>query len=296
MMRRVAAVAALVVFSVLAGTGVSHAVWNATVTAGAAASSTSASVAVTTSGLAASYTSSSATGAVIGEMGLANTGGAPLTLALAATSTNPALSGAISVRFWARSAGTCGTAVPSTGVTTGTLAALPALPASSASLAAGASSVVCVATAFTGSASASAGQTTTATLTLTGAVGANWRPTASATVTQSVASATASVPAFTCTDGVGLVSISWPNTATANTGTVYRSKVNGAYPAGLADRSFYYHEFSNQGLQGTGLPSVAGSYPWLIEETTNGVTKTAYAGTVKVIFYAPYNAYVIQCG
>jgi len=290
---RFAALLGVVVFLVLAGTGTGYAYWTASSTVTANAGATNAAVTVAgNAGLTTTYTTTS-TGPVIAQLTLGNTGGAPLTLAVSGTNTNAALSGQIALRLWLRSGASCGTTIPGSGVTVGTLAAPPSLPAGATTAAAGASVFVCAATTFTGTFASYAGQTTTVTLTLTGTVGTNWTATATGAFTQNLSNA---APAFTCVNNTGSVTISWANTSTANTGTIYKSKVNGVYPSNLADRSWYYREFSNQGITGTGLPNnVAGTYPWIIEETTNGVTTTAYAGQVQVVYYAPWGQWVLQC-
>ena len=293
MRTRVAALVGAVTFLVLAGTGVGYAYWTTTSAVTGTAGSTDAAVTLTgNTALTTTYTSTS-TGPVIAPLTLTNTGGAPLALAVTAANTNAALAGQIALRYWVRVGSNCGTTIPTSGVTVGTLAAPPALPSGATPLASGANVVVCAATTFTGTFASYAGQTTTATLTLTGTVGSAWSATATGAFTQNLSNA---APAFTCVNSTGSVTISWANTATANTGTIYRSKVNGVYPSGLADRSWYYREFSNQGITGTGLPNnVAGTYPWIIEETTGGVTTTAYAGQVQVVYYAPWGQWVLQC-
>jgi hypothetical protein len=184
---RVAAIAGVTAFLVLAGTGAGYAYWTASSTVQASAQSTNAAVSLAaSSALTTTYTNAS-TGPVIGPLTISNTGGAPLGLALTASSTNSGLSGAISLRLWLQSGGSCGAAVPSSGVTTGTLAAPPALPAGATNANAGASVVVCAATAFTGNYASYAGQSAIVTFTVTGSVGANWRPTATAAITQSLA-------------------------------------------------------------------------------------------------------------
>ncbi len=289
---RIAAIVGTAAFLVLAGTGAGYAYWTASSAVAASAQSTGATVALTVpTALTTTYTSSS-TGPVIGALTLANTGGAPLGLALTAGSTNASLSGAISLRLWLQTGGNCGTTVPASGVTTGTLAAPPALPAGATSAAAGASVVVCAATAFTGTYATFAGQSTTVTLTLTGSVGTAWRPTATGSFTQSLAN---SVPSFTCTNNGGNITITWANTATANTTTKYRSRINGVLATGLSDRDFYYQSYSNQSISGTGLPNAAGVYTWNIEETTNGVTTVAYTGNVEVYYYTAWNAWSLRC-
>jgi len=205
MRTRVAAVAGVVSFLVLAGTGAGYAYWTASSAVQATAQSTNAAVALTaSSALTTTYTSSS-TGPVIGALTLSNTGGAPLALALTASNTNAGLSGAISLRLWLQSGGSCGTTVPTSGVTSGTLAAPPALPAGATNANAGASAVVCAATAFTGTYATYAGQSTTVTFTLTGSVGTNWRPTATVGITQSLAANSL----LTCTPQAGNLPSPW---------------------------------------------------------------------------------------
>jgi len=202
---RVAAIAGVTAFLVLAGTGAGYAYWTASSTVQASAQSTNAAVSLAaSSALTTTYTNAS-TGPVIGPLTISNTGGAPLGLALTASSTNSGLSGAISLRLWLQSGGSCGTAVPSSGVTTGTLAAPPALPAGATNANPGSSVVVCAATAFTGSYASYAGQSATVTFTVTGSVGTDWRPTASVNITQSLAQNSN----LTCTAQAGNLPSPW---------------------------------------------------------------------------------------
>lgn len=287
------------VFFVLAGTGIAYAYWVAKAAIGATASSTNAAVTLNgSSSLTTTYTTS-AKGPVIAALTLANNGGAPLTLTLTASNDNGGLAGAISLTYWVRSGTACGTTVPTTGTTTGTLAAPPALPGGATTAAAGASVVICAATSFTGDYATHAGKSVAVTLTLTGKVGTNWTATATGTFTQSLQ---ASVPPFSCTtgnNGKAQVTIKWDNTPTAKSGTIYRSRINGTVASALADRDYYYREYNNQDIAGTGLPSTAGIYLWEILEITNGVTTVAYAGNIEVYFYGgnqnDWNRWTIRC-
>lgn len=291
---RIAAVVGVVVFLVLVGTVSVQAYWTAVQNVSGQATAATPAVTIAGHGALATTHTTTSTGPKIAAITLGNTGTTDVTMALSSTATNPALAGQISLRLWVRSGATCPATVPATGVTTGTLAAPPALPTGATSLAAGGTVVICAAASFTGTYASYAGQTTTATLTLTGTLpGTTWTATATGAVTQNLQAASA--PTFSCTTNGGNVSISWNNTATAVNGTVYRSRINGTIATQLADRDFYYREYSNQGKTGTGLPNVAGIYPWNIEETTNGVTTTAYAGQIEVYFYTPWDAWAIRC-
>ena len=289
-----ALVAGLSVYLVLVGAGASYGAWS--IVTSTTGSATAAGISVSLSGpsaLATTYTSTP-TDPKVAALTLGNTGTVDVSLALTSTTTNAALAAQISLRLWVRSGAGCPTTVPAAGVTSGTLASPPALPTGATSLAAGASVVVCAAANFTGTYASYAGQTTTATLTLAGTLtGTTWTATAAAAVTQNLQAVSA--PTFTCIANGGNVSLSWNNTATATTGTIYRSRINGTLATGLANRDFYYREYSNQGISGTGLPNTAGIYSWNIEETTGGVTSTAFAGQIEVYFYTAWNAWALRC-
>lgn len=262
--------------------------------AGMTATVRSADPTVQFTGAAALTTSYSGTalGPLIAPLTLTATGTVPLQLSLTATSTNAPLAAAIRMRTWVRSGASCGTTVPGSGVTVSTLAA-PQLPSGATSLTGPASVVVCTATDVMSSYATYAGQATTVTLTLTGQIASTtWKGTASGSFTQTLSPST---PTFTCVSKPAQVTINWPNTSTANTGTSYRSRVNGVLPSGLSDRSYYYREYSNQGWTGTGLPAVAGVYPWVIEETTNGATTVAYSGQIEVYWYAAWGTWALRC-
>lgn len=201
---RIAAVTGVAAFLVLAGTGAGYAAWKATSTVSATATSTNAAVTLAIDpALAGAYTSSALTR--IAPLTLANTGGAPLSLAVTATNTNASLAGQIRLQLWVRTGGTCGTTVPGSGVTTGTLAAPPALPTGATTLANGSNVVVCAATTFIGTYATYSGQSNTATLTLTGTVGTAWSSTASGTLAQNL-----SAPTATCVNKGDLeVTVTW---------------------------------------------------------------------------------------
>jgi len=284
--------AGAVAFLMLAGAASAEAYWAASASATATVRAADPSVQLAgTAGLTTTYTSTS-TGPVIAPLTLTATGSVPLQLSLASSSTNAALTGAIRLRTWVRVGTGCGASIPPSGVTTSTLAA-PQLPAGATSLTGPASVVVCAATDVASGYTTYAGQATTVTLTLTGQVaGTTWAGTANGSFTQTLS---ASAPSFSCTTVTGQVTISWANTPTANTGTIYRSRVNGVLPGGLADRSYYYREYSNQGWMGTELPAAAGVYPWVIDQTTNGVPTVAYSGQIEVYWFAAWNAWGLRC-
>ncbi|MCA0250872.1 MAG: hypothetical protein LCH76_01000 [Actinobacteria bacterium] len=241
--RLATAIGASVLF-VLAGTGVAYAYWVAKAGIGATATSTNAAVSLGgSSGLTTTYTAT-AKGPVITALTLANNGGTPLTLALTATNSNATLSGAISLTYWVRSGTTCGSTVPTSGITTGTLAAPPALPSGAASANAGASVVICAATSFTGTYASYAGQSTAVTLTLTGKVGTNWTATSTGTFTQALQSVLLATLACTEADGGYNVVLKWANPGSATSSTLYRVKATLQPP--VPDTAF---------VVGTGTPS-----------------------------------------
>jgi hypothetical protein len=290
-MKRSAVVAGLVVFLVLAGTGVGVASWSeshsvsSTVTAGTFEAGLDGFT-----GWDAVHTGTSAPH--IAPLTMSVTGVGPVAVSLSAGSDNDALTTAIRLRTWMPAGANCPGTVPETGVTTSTLAE-PVLPPPARSVEAPATLVICAATDVPSGAGTYAGQQTAVSLTLSASLtGTSWTASATGDFQQSVESG---APRFVCVDNVGNVTISWNNTATATVATTYRSLVAGAYPPGWPDRDWYYHEYSNQGWTGSGLPAVAGVYPWVIEETTNGSTSVAYAGEVEVYWYAAWNAWGLRC-
>lgn len=124
----------------------------------------------------------------VATLTLTNTGVTPLSLTLTGSATGSAtLPGLITLSVWAQVAGSCGTVIPTTGVTTALLSSPTfTLPAGAQSAAAGATVTFCAATAL-GSTTipASQGLQVAETITLTGAIG-NWTTSSSTTFGQSV--------------------------------------------------------------------------------------------------------------
>ncbi|WP_426320064.1 hypothetical protein [Microbacterium sp. E-13] len=184
-------IAALATLAVLGSAGGATAAWMASASVSASASSTTiAGTVQLTGGLTTTYRADTSTPAVAaGQLTIANTGGAPLSYALATqlgTGSSSALAGKIALRLWTGTA--CGTTAPGTAESTTLANAAPALPAAARTLAPGASVVVCVATQLdTQSPSSLAGQALTATFAVRGAVGTSWTTTATtAAFSQSV--------------------------------------------------------------------------------------------------------------
>jgi len=190
---RVAVAIGLIVFFVLAGTGVATAAWFVSVsTLGTVNAATVSFTAVGTGSLGTEYkfatTVTAPAGAVTRAVVLTNTGQSPLTYSLTMANAGSAtLPANVSLTLWLMS-GTCGT-TPSAGSTAGTLAAPPAMPVGVASAAVGAPAVtLCMMTKLTTTVAASQGQSVTSTPTFTGTVGSSsWKSSVTdATFTQTV--------------------------------------------------------------------------------------------------------------
>ncbi|MCR2800379.1 hypothetical protein QNO21_14700 [Microbacterium sp. zg-Y818] len=194
-------ITALVTLAVLGGSGAAVAGWSAdaALTATAASAAPATTIAQTGS-LATSYQyTGSSSGAVSGQLTIANTGGTPLSYTLASDVTgSSALAQKTALNLWT---GTCSTTVPASAIKTTLADPAPALPATARTLAPGAQVVVCVATRIDGSTNAALqGQSITAAFRVIGAVGTSWTATATTTaVTQSVYQL-AAAGAVTCTN------------------------------------------------------------------------------------------------
>ncbi len=217
-------VAALVTLAVLGGAGAAVATWTAAASVSTAVSSATATTTLTQAGALTTtyqYTGTSSN-VVAGTLVLANTGTTPLAYTLAtqlAAGSSSTLAQKTTLALWT---GTCGTTIPTSGVVTTTLAdPAPSLPAAAQSLTAGTTVTVCVATRVTGSDGTTSnaalqGQAVTATFSATGAVGANWKTTATAAaLTQSVYRLSG-VGAGTCTDSPSRTSVTLRWNAPAN--------------------------------------------------------------------------------
>ncbi len=214
---RVALIAGLCAFLVLAGTGVASAVWTsaASVTGSVTAATTSLSI-VGTPSLATTYAfagTAAQSPTIVRTMVVTNTGSAPLNYSLAVSGVaGNALAPLVKLTLWTTT-GTCSTTA-GTGATSGTLAAPPALPSGALTAVSGGKFTLCASTSLNSTIAASQGLSVTSTLTLTGIVGVSWITTASdATFTQSVYQIIPVSP--TCVRNGNIVTLSW--TAPANT-------------------------------------------------------------------------------
>ena len=214
---RLALIAGLCAFLVLAGTGVASAVWTsaASVTGSVTAATTSLTI-VGTPSLATTYAfagSADQSPTVVRGMVVTNTGSAPLSYFLAVSGVaGNSLAPLVKLTLWTTT-GTCSTTA-GTGATSGTLAAPPALPSGALTAISGAKFTLCATTSLNSTIAASQGLSVTPTFTLTGTVGVNWiTSTSDAAFTQSVFRINPVSP--TCVRNGNPVTLSW--TAPANT-------------------------------------------------------------------------------
>ena len=225
---RFALIAGLSVFLVLAGSGVATAVWTSAVSV--TGSVTAATTSLTIGGanaLDAQYAfagDASHSPAIVRTLIVKNSGTAPLGYALSISGiAGNLLAGRVTLTLWTTT-GSCSSAGPGAGATSGTLASPPVLPSDALSAAPGASFTLCVSTALNSTIVASQGLSVTPTLTITGTVGTStWTASApDATFTQTVYRM-ANPTSLNCTQGrnAKTVTLSW--TAPVNygsTGTV----------------------------------------------------------------------------
>lgn len=237
MRTRLAFIAGLSVFLVLAGSGVAAAVW--TSAASVAGSVTAATASLTVGGANALDTQYAFAGdashspAIVRTLVVKNSGTTPLGYALSVSGIagNP-LAGVVTLTLWT-SAGTCpSTGTTGAGATTGTLAALPALPSGALSADPGASFTLCASTSLNSTIAASQGLTVTPTLTIMGTVGAStWTASApDATFTQTVYRM-ANPTSLNCTQGKNAktVTLSWTAPVSyGSTGTLSYQVVDAA--------------------------------------------------------------------
>lgn len=295
----------------LAGAASAHAYWVANASATSTVKTADPSVQLGGyAALAVAYTTASP-GPLIAPLTVTALGDVPLQLSLSTTSTNASLTAAIRLRTWIRVAGSCGTSIPASGVTTSTLAA-PMLPTGGTSVTGPASVVVCAATDVVDTYSTFSGQTTTATLTLTGQIpGTTWKGTASGAFVQSLAVSTGAT--LTCTDTgggnggtatltwnrpTGLVGTGWPAGyfVTARNGTNYVQLDNTLWADATRSVSVHPSKFTTAGWPvGTYLAQV-----WWSEDIRPGfasATKTAFAST-NLLFRVSSDGYyyAVQCG
>ena len=222
---RLAAIAGLSVFLVLAGTGIARAVWTAaTSTTGTVSAATTSFTIAGTNSLTTQYKFAGAatnSPTIVRTMVVANTGTDPLSYTLSVNGvTGNALAPQITLTLWT-TAGTC-LAGPGAGSTTGTLAVPPPLPSAALSAAPGVVFTLCASTRLNSTIPASQGMSVTPTLTITGAVGSNWTAsTSDAAFTQSVYQMI-NPSSLVCTQGPGKhVTLNWAApTNTGSTGAV----------------------------------------------------------------------------
>lgn len=187
---RLALVAGLSAFLVLAGTGVATAAWtSAASTTGSVTAATTSLTIVGTPSLTTTYAfagTAAQSPTIVRTMVVTNTGTAPLNYSLAVGGVaGNTLAPLVTLRLWTIT-GTCST-LADLAATTGTLAAPPPLPSGALSASPGGSYTLCVATSLNSTIFASQGLSVTPTLTITGTVGSNWTTSAAdATFTQSV--------------------------------------------------------------------------------------------------------------
>lgn len=279
-------VAALVTLAVLGGAGGASAAWIASASVSASASSTTiATTLAQTGALSTTYRySGTASTAASGQLTITNTGGAPLSYALAnQVGGSAALAQKTTLRLWT---GACGATAPADAVTTSLANTAPALPAAARSLAAGASVTVCVSTQVEGASNESLqGQSATATFRVTGAVGTSWTTSATAAaVTQSVYRLAAAGTPTCSAESASTVRLTWTApTNRADTAPVsYRvyDSASGTTFATVASAN------ANVSIVFSGhMIGSNGTYRLAIEakETTGGATTAPASATVRVI-------------
>ena len=213
---RLAVIAGLSVFLVLAGSGVAAAVWTSadSVTGSVTAATTSLTIGGTNA-LDTQYAFSgdaSHSPTIVRTLVVKNTGTAPLGYTLSVSGiAGDTLAGSVTLTLWT-STGTCSSTGAGAGATTGTLASPPALPSGALSAAPGASFTLCVSTALNTTIVGSQGLTVSPTFTITGTVGTStWTASApDATFTQTVYRM-ANPTSLTCAPGKNdkTVTLSW---------------------------------------------------------------------------------------
>lgn len=235
--RRLAVIAGLCAFLVLAGPAVANAAWTAATSAGS--SVTVATVDMTVTGHSALSTQYKFAGAatnspvIIKPLPVTNTGTSPLNLALTVGGVSGnTLAPLVKVTLWKSAGTTCAATIPGTGTTVGTLADLPALPTGSTTAAEGTAFTLCVATSLNDTVATAQGLTVTPTFTVTGTVGTSpWTTFAAGAFTQSVYKMV-DATALTCTEVSSVlisqtVTLAWTApTGTGTTGTVTYRVVN----------------------------------------------------------------------
>ena len=225
---RLFAVVFIVVFLLLAGTGVSSAAWTA-IAGSTTGSVTAATTSLTVTGSGTTNTVYKFAGAPnnsnvgVRSLLVTNTGTAPLTYSISATGVSGTLPVAnVTLVVWKlASTATCTTTVVGASVS-GTLAAPPVLPAPTFTAARGESFRICAMTRLGTSVAESQGQALAATLVVTGTVGTSWNATAGdgTALTQSVYQVP-NIGAISCNDPFfnPTVTLSWAAPAAAASGS-----------------------------------------------------------------------------
>jgi hypothetical protein len=225
---RLAVVAGLSAFLVLAGTGVATAAWQTSTSVNSSVTAATAKMTLSTSsgalgtlykfaGTPPTPPASATVVTVVKGVVVTNTGTAPLNYALAASiaagNTLPATS--VWVFLWTTT-GTCSATIGA-GATSGSLAGPLSMPLTAASAVPGVAFTLCIGTNLTTTLAASQGLSITPTFTVTGTVGTSpWTSSADATFTQSVYQMI-DPTALTCTRAKKNVTLSW--SAPVNTGS-----------------------------------------------------------------------------
>jgi predicted ribosomally synthesized peptide with SipW-like signal peptide len=298
-MKRAAVILGLVVFLVLAGTGIGFAYWSAT--SDVSGSVTAGTFEVTLDGVEQLDTvySSTSPGPVIASLSLGATGSGPVDFSPTTSSDNASLAEAIRFRTWLPAGSGCGASVPSADITTSTLAA-PLLPSGADSVSAPTAIVVCAATDVTETFASHAGQSTTVTMTLTGALGgSSWTAVDSGFLEQALAGAAPSLVCVDTTDGSNVV-VTWSNSAAAPTSVQYRAVFvpisGGGETAIIASPSYWYTElWVSAGI----FPSV-GDYTVLVrmyaDSALSGAGTLVGQRTVHVTSNEWNTGQRVQCG
>ncbi len=210
---RPAAILGLVVFLVLTGTGLAHALWSATATHTTTVAAGKITIAVDGPGLAATNIDSTTWNGPT-PLIVRNTSAVDLSTEVAFTTTGALDPHRVHLALWPRTGPSCPTTIttPPAAATTGTLAA-PALPAGSTTAKAGGAIALCAATRLSGDLTGTAGKSLTATPVITTAyANTTWSATATgAAFTHTMASAPAPVSSITCQNlSNGRIRLSWP--------------------------------------------------------------------------------------
>jgi len=217
---RLALVAGLSTFLVLAGTGVAMAVWTtATSATGSVTAATTSFTIVGSPSLATTYAfaATASSPIIVRSMVVTNTGSAPLNYSLAVGGVaGNALAPRVTLTLWT---GNCSSFAPF-GAPIGTLAAPPALPSGALSASPGGKYTLCVATSLDSTVAVSQGLSVTPTITITGTVGSSWSSSVSdAAFTQSVYQIS-NPTTLTCTTASNSKSVTLSWTAPAAAGSM----------------------------------------------------------------------------